>query len=202
MPSSGSVTAWIAGLKAGEATAAEPLWNRYFSRLVGLARRKLASTSQRLADDEDIALSAFKSLCQGAASGRFPELTDRDNLWPLPVVLTARKSVDLLRSEGRSKRGGNWKSVSEEFEQIASQEPTPEFAVLMNDYCDWLLAQLDPGPREVAVLKLDGCTNQEAASRLGCGIRTIERRLELIRRVWAEAVEREESLSTSREIAR
>ncbi|MEI8381400.1 MAG: ECF-type sigma factor [Planctomycetota bacterium] len=202
MPPSGSVTAWIAGLKAGKATAAEPLWNRYFARLVGLARRKLATASQRLADDEDVALSAFKSLCQGAAEGRFPQLTDRDNLWPLLVVLTARKSVDLLRSEGRSKRGGDWKSVSEEIERIASHEPTPEFAVLMNDYCDWLLSQLDPGPREVALLKLDGCTNQEAASRLGCGIRTIERRLELIRRVWAEIVEQDEAHSLSRETAR
>lgn len=191
MPASGSVTAWIVSLKAGEAAAAEPLWERYFARLVGLARRKLSATSQRLADEEDVALSAFKSLCQGAVEGRFPRLTDRDDLWPLLVVLTARKSIDVLRSEGRAKRGGPQKSTADEILHVVSQEPTPEFASQMNDYCEWLLSQLDPGPREVALLKLDGFTNQEAAEKLGCGVRTIERRLELIRRVWAEATKSE-----------
>ena len=209
MPTSGSVTAWIVSLKAGEAAAAEPLWERYFARLVGLARRKLSASSQRLADEEDVALSAFKSLCQGAVAGRFPRLTDRDDLWPLLVVLTARKSVDLLRSEGRAKRGGAHDqseraarvTTADELQSAVSQEPTPEFAALMNDYCDWLLSQLDPGPREVALLKLEGCTNQETAERLGCGIRTVERRLELIRRVWAEAAEREADESTTRDAA-
>jgi DNA-directed RNA polymerase specialized sigma24 family protein len=85
------------------------------------------------------------------------------------------------------KRGGAQKTTADEILLVVSQEPTPEFALQMNDYCEWLLSQLDPGPREVALLKLDGFTNQEAAEKLGCGVRTIERRLELIRRVWAEA---------------
>jgi hypothetical protein len=38
-PSSGSVTHWLGLLKAGDSAAAQPLWQRYFRRLVGLARR-------------------------------------------------------------------------------------------------------------------------------------------------------------------
>lgn len=190
--SSGSVTAWIVSLKAGDASAAEPLWERYFARLVGLARRKLASSPQRLADEEDIALSAFKSLCRGASEGRFPRLSDRDDLWPLLVVLASHKAVDVLRSEGRAKRGGGSQVSADDVQAVLSQEPTPEFAALMNDYCDWLLSQLEPGPRSVALLKLEGCTNEEVATRLNCGIRTVERRLELIRRVWSDAAEQDE----------
>lgn len=190
--SSGSVTAWIVSLKAGDASAAEPLWERYFARLVGLARRKLASSPQRLADEEDIALSAFKSLCRGASEGRFPRLSDRDDLWPLLVVLASHKAVDVLRSEGRAKRGGGSQVSADDVQAVLSEEPTPEFAALMNDYCDWLLSQLEPGPRSVALLKLEGCTNEEVATRLNCGIRTVERRLELIRRVWSDAAEQDE----------
>jgi hypothetical protein len=40
MSSSGSVTNWLARLKAGDPAAARPLWERYFHRLVGLARRR------------------------------------------------------------------------------------------------------------------------------------------------------------------
>ena len=74
MNSDGSVTQWISRLKGGEASAAGQLWRAYFPRLVGLARRKLGPRARRLADEEDVALSAFKSLCLGAAGGRFPQL--------------------------------------------------------------------------------------------------------------------------------
>ena len=34
----GSITGWIAGLKSGDPGAAQPLWERYFARMVDLAR--------------------------------------------------------------------------------------------------------------------------------------------------------------------
>ena len=43
MSSIGSVTQWLRMLQAGDQAAARPLWERYFRRLVGLARRKLRS---------------------------------------------------------------------------------------------------------------------------------------------------------------
>ena len=68
--SSGSVTHWIGQLKAGEHAAAQELWDRYFPRLVGLAHQMLQGTPPRAADEEDMALSAFASLCLGAERGR------------------------------------------------------------------------------------------------------------------------------------
>src|SRR5262245_60587 len=104
--SSTSVTQWIDRLKAGDPDAAQKLWERYFRRLVGLARKKLRSAPRRAADEEDVALSAFDSFCRNAEQGRFPQLLDRDSLWRLLVVFTARKSAHLRRDEGRQKRGG------------------------------------------------------------------------------------------------
>jgi hypothetical protein len=65
----GSVTRWIDDLKAGNAAAAQPLWERYFTRLVQLARAKLRATrhGSPVEDEEDAALSAFNSFCDGAA---------------------------------------------------------------------------------------------------------------------------------------
>jgi hypothetical protein len=70
MCSPGSVTAWISQLKAGEAAAAQPLWERHFRRLVALARRKLQATPCRAADEEDVALSAFDSFFRAAHRGQ------------------------------------------------------------------------------------------------------------------------------------
>src|SRR6516162_5109920 len=104
----GSVTRWIGGLKAGGDSAAQHLWERYFDRLVHLARARLRSARRAgaVADEEDAALSAFDSFCRGAAAGRFPRLADRDDLWRLLVTLTARKAAEQVRRERRLKRGG------------------------------------------------------------------------------------------------
>src|SRR5262245_51966189 len=99
MSSAGSVTGWLGDLQAGSPEAAQQLWQRYYGRLVGLARLKLRGAARRLADEEDIALSAFDSFCRGAEQGRFPRLDDRDNLWHLLVTLTSRKATNLLRHE-------------------------------------------------------------------------------------------------------
>jgi len=69
--------------------------------LVGLARTKLHGSPRRVADEEDVALSAFDSFCRNAAQGRFPQLFDRDGLWKLLVLLTARKAAHQRRDELR-----------------------------------------------------------------------------------------------------
>jgi DNA-directed RNA polymerase specialized sigma24 family protein len=188
MDTDGSITQCITDLKAGEASAAERLWQQYFQRLVGLARAKLGTRSRLVADEEDVALSAFKSLCLGAVRGRFPQLHDRGNLWPLLVVMTARKAQDLIRHESRKRRGGNRPNRAAPgdvgIEAVLSREPTPEFSAMVAENCVHLLDQLAPELRRIAQLRLDGYTNAEIAAQLNCALRTVERRLELIRQIW------------------
>src|SRR5437868_6100048 len=102
----GSVTRWIGGLKEGDPEAARRLWQRYFDDLVRLARARLRDAPRGAADEEDAALSAFDSLCRGAAAVRFPRLDDREDLWRVLVTITARKAADLIQHERRRKRGG------------------------------------------------------------------------------------------------
>ena len=77
----GSVTAWLDLLKTGDQEAAQQLWQRYFQSLVRLARSRLQARARAAADEEDVALSAFDTFCEGMAQGRFPDLADRDDLW-------------------------------------------------------------------------------------------------------------------------
>src|SRR3954471_4569539 len=104
----GSVTRWIGDLQGGGDSAAQHLWERYFHRLVHLARARLHATRRAgaIEDEEDAALSAFDSFCRGAAAGRLPRLADRDDLWRLLVVITVRKVLAQLQRQGARKRGG------------------------------------------------------------------------------------------------
>ena len=193
MSSEGSVTDWIGRLQAGDQAAARPLWERYFRRLVGLARRQLQGAPRGAADEEDVALSAFDSFCRAAVEGRFPRLADRDDLWRLLFALTLRKAHDLVRDQRRQKRGGSAPPgpphPPEEAnpEQLLGREPTPEFAAQVAEECQRLLGRLgDAELRSVALWKMEGYTNEEIAQKLGRSDRTVERKLRLIRQAWEE----------------
>jgi DNA-directed RNA polymerase specialized sigma24 family protein len=197
----GSVTRWIDELKGGDAAAAQPLWERYFTRLVQLARTRLRSTRRpgAVEDEEDAALSAFNSFCTGAARGRFPLLSDRDDLWRLLVVITARKAFAQVQRRTRQKRGGGHVVVESALpgagedgagaglDFLAGPEPTPEFAAMVAEEYRRLLEALDDESlRRVALDRMEGYTNDEIADRLGCARRTVARRLDLIRKIWSE----------------
>jgi len=199
MADSKSITIWLGQLRAGEDRAAALLWERYFLRLVGFARHKLGSAPKADSNEEDIALSAFKSLCVGIRNGRFPKLQDRDALWPLLVVITSRKACDQITRQRRLKRGGGFIQraghVGKEdeglspLELLASEEPTPESIVEMEEECAKLLGMLDETCQRIALLKLEGFSNEEISTQVGLAPRSIERKLAWIRTVWSKSHE-------------
>jgi DNA-directed RNA polymerase specialized sigma24 family protein len=191
----GSVTSWLGDLKAGDRDAAQKLWERYFGSLVRLAQARLRTAPRVVADEEDAALSAFDSFCTAVALGRFPRLDDRDDLWRILVTLTRRKAINQFQRERWQKRDValvasaaalDGAAVDRAFlDSLAGPEPSPDFAALVADEWRHRLESLrDDSLRRVALLRLEGFRNDEIAERLGCGRRTVARKLELIRRRW------------------
>jgi DNA-directed RNA polymerase specialized sigma24 family protein len=200
MPSPGSVTVWITRLKAGDRAAVQPLWDAYFRRLVGLARKKLRHTRRRVEDEEDVALAAFDSFCRGAAAGRFPRLGDRQDLWPLLIRITERKAYDAALHEHRQKRGGGRVRGGSAFldfsggeasaggiDRVVGNEPTPEFAAQLAEEFRRLLELLaDPELQNIVVWKMEGYSNTEIAKKLGCVPDTVGRKLKVVRAIWSK----------------
>jgi DNA-directed RNA polymerase specialized sigma24 family protein len=198
----GSITHWLGDLREGDLAAAQPIWERYFGKLVNLARNKLQRHPRGEADEEDAALSAFNSFCAGVADGRFPRLSDREDLWRILMTITVRKAYAQIQRQKRLKRGGG--HIVEEavlrkpgegspaapafapgLDFIAGSEPTPEFAAIVAEEYQRLLDALDDdGLRQVAISRMEGYTCDEIAAQLGCARRTVARRLDLIRRTW------------------
>lgn len=199
MSAGDSVSRWIDELKAGQEAAATRLWNHFYGRLIGLACRKLGAAPRRAADEEDVVASAFETFFRRAKQGQFPRLHDRDDLWQLLVKITERKALNQLRDQARQKRGGgklrgesafidkNASTAGPGINRVAGPEPTPEFAAVVAEGFQRLLDLLgDDQLRELALLKLEGYTNQELVERTGRSLPTIERRLRLIRDKWKE----------------
>jgi len=198
MSPTGSVTQWLSELRLGSNEAAEAaIWDRYFQRLAALARQRLRAGSARAADEEDVVLTALDSFFRGARQGRFPLLSDRTSLWPLLVKITARKACNQLKHERAARRGGGrvrgesvWVDPADRdyggIHDIVDEQPTPQFAAEVTESCRRLLDALaDASLREIAGMKLAGYTNSEIANELAVVERTVERKLERIRRIWA-----------------
>ena len=191
MPEHQSVTWWIDNLKDGNEAAAESLWQRYFQRMAALARQRLGEGQRRVQDENDIAISVFKSLCERAERGDLAGLAGRDELWRLLATVTLRKVAGLVRDAGRQKRGGGLvrgDSVYAEaggLDDVAGTEPTPEFLHQLADEHRRLLDALDDDTlRSIALWKMEGWTGQEIAGKLGITRRSIERKVERIRELW------------------
>jgi RNA polymerase sigma factor (sigma-70 family) len=196
MSSSPSVTAWIGQVKAGDREAAQKLWERYFARLVRLARARLPTGRRRGDDEEDVALSALDSFLRAAEHGRFPNLHSRDSLWALLVTITVRKALKVARRQKRIREVGESAlgvdrddpDCRPDWKEILGREPTPEFACQMAERCRSLLDALSPELRSVALWKMEGYTNAEIAERLGCVVGTVERKLRVIRTIWEKEI--------------
>ena len=196
------VTCWLRQLEAGDEDAARLLWERYYRELVELARARFGTTPRRVADEEDVALSVLRCLYEGAARGQFAELVNRGELWQLLAAITGRKVIDQQRRLNQQKRGGGrvrGDSVvhgndddrsSVGFDQFRGDAATPEVLAIAAEEFQRLMALLDDDRlRQIVQCKLEGHTNEEIGQRLGLACRSIERKLQRIRQIWATELE-------------
>jgi DNA-directed RNA polymerase specialized sigma24 family protein len=199
MDSAHSVTRWLEQLKQGDRQAIQPLWARYFTRLVQLARTRFPRTSTTgAASAEDVALEAFASFCRRAEADGFSRLFDRDDLWQILVVLAFRKRCNQIQHERRKRRqpAGGRVYVASALEQddgeagallrnMLDREPEPAVVVQAAEECRRLLTLLeDDQLRQIAQWKVEGFSNEEIATKVGRAVPTVERKLARIRRLW------------------
>ncbi len=183
-PADGSITCLLELLRERDDSAALQLWERFVPRLLGLARRVLASHPRLNGYEQDVVQSVFASFFQRLHRGQF-YFGERDDVWNLLAVMTVRKARMAIRRENAEKRGGG-QIVNEAgpstspLEAVAAAQLGPEFDL----HAEELLAGLPEELRTVAVLRLMGHTNPEIAQQLDWTVRKVERKLQLIRLTW------------------
>lgn len=183
-----SVTLSVQQLAEGDDAAAGLLWDRFFPRLVTFARSRAKNLPSGVIDEEDIALSAFKSVCLGVRDGKFPRLNDREGLWKLLLTIAARKTADKVAFELRDKRNARRTQPLEpgdELRLLLREEPTAETQAEFSDLLESLLDRLQHADlKQVALLKLENYSNAEIAQHISKSLATVERKLRTIRTIW------------------
>jgi DNA-directed RNA polymerase specialized sigma24 family protein len=186
MSAPSSIIQWLRRLETGDRHAAGPLWDRYFDRLVRLARRQLQNAPRRAADEEDVALSVLDSFCRRAVDHGFEQVQSRAGLWQLLEQITAHKVIDHVRREQARKRGGTEPPLSDaHLEEVMAADPSPDLVVEFAEECRHLLAVLPSDElRRIARLRMDGWEVKDIAVEIGCSPPTVYRKIDLIRETW------------------
>jgi DNA-directed RNA polymerase specialized sigma24 family protein len=191
-PDEAAVTRWLTELRQGDEAAAGRLWDHLYRRLLLLAEREMARKAPKGFDGEDVALSAFHTLCQSLQQGRYGDVENRYELWQLLMVITINKARRRVRDENRLRRGGGLTrrdDAGEFLGSLVTPEPDPQAVSMAREECQRLIESL--GSRDlqmVVLLKAEGCTDEQVAESLGCTRRTVQRRLTLIRDLWVEEI--------------
>lgn len=191
----GTITAHIVGMKEGDEESVRELWAHCFASVARIARNQMSGTARRMTDEEDVAASVFESLYFSTVQGKFPDLSNRESLWRLVVVMTRRKVADYVNREKAQKRGGGKvrgdsvgppDSSGGAFDQFVSETPSPESVAMVEEETTRLLDLLPSEEhRQIALCRLEGNSVSETAEMLKLTVRTVERRLQQIRAIWA-----------------
>jgi RNA polymerase sigma factor (sigma-70 family) len=204
LSSTGSVTQLIDLLRIGSTDASDEalrqIWERYLPRLLTLARRQLDRRIRVLHDEEDVVQSMGRSFFRRLRRGDF-DVADRDSLWALLVTITLNKARNAADRHFAAKRDirriqplpppdESGSDAPHEAFALKEADPTPAEALALNEALEqWLRNLPEPELRQVALMKLEGYTNREIAEARQYGERTVERKLNLIRKRLGAATE-------------
>ncbi len=173
----------IRGLRDGDPQVAEEFWARYGAALQKVADSRLPAGLRHRVGPEDVVQSVCRTFLRRAKEGQF-QLGDSRSTWGLLCAITLTKVQEQARFHLRKKRGVQLESEDvfssapgASVARPADPGPTPDEAVEFADHFQHLLASLSAEERQIVELKLEDCTNDDVARKLGCSERTVRRLL-------------------------
>ncbi len=177
------------GSDAEREAAATAIVRRYFAQLVDLVGQRISPRLKGRVDPEDLAQATFHSFCLRLANGQF-QLDDREDFWQLLVCIALNKTRKLATAQMTQKRDarrdrGLTADDGTLIDVLDHRTPTPDDAAIMAEEMVRLLGELPADIRPIAVWKFEGFTHEEIAAKLGYTLRTVERKVRLIRDRWA-----------------
>lgn len=196
---------WLNRAAEGDEEAIEQLWKFFYPRLKAAVRRAIESVPRLVGEESDLTSKALHGfLCKMLRSPDI-DLTDVNGVWKLLRVVTMRHINDVAKNRFSQKRGGLVSTTSLDQSVFGAQKldetdsdgsvfseelrdpnaSDPSQSVLFDDFVEHLLSQLDDEKtRYIVLLRLGGYNNGEIAELMKISIRTIQRRIEEIGKVW------------------
>jgi DNA-directed RNA polymerase specialized sigma24 family protein len=190
-----SVIRWLEGLKAEDELdeVAQQLWKRHFDRLVRLARAAFRTVAWGAAEEQDEVARAVENICRAATQSTLPGISDPDDLWRLVLTMTSQRVIDIKKRGARAQTdpggirfdGGSSADGAGCIVQTIVADPVVEYAGrTITEYRRLLELLGDEALCIIVLMKFEGYRNDQIATSLGTSLRSVERKLGVIRKRW------------------
>lgn len=176
--------------RAGNDAAATELFNRYVTRLLAVARKRIGERMNSRLDPEDVVQSVFRSFFARLKNNEY-RFDDDDDLSKLLVRITLHKTLRQIAHHRAARRDPNQEALQRDVSRneilhLLADDPTPETVVAFVDQLDHFLARLSPEDQQILVLRLQGNSTEEIAQQLDTYDRKVRRVLERVRALAQE----------------
>jgi RNA polymerase sigma factor (sigma-70 family) len=161
----------IEAVQAGEAQAAEHLFERYYFRLIELARRQMGWRLRSTVGSSDLVQSVLLSVFELIREERVQVPPD-GALWPLLVRISLNKIRNQAKFWRRGRRDQERVSSVTELE-LVQKEPSPEDVAMLNETIKELFGQFSERRQAVLSLLLQDYGVAEVAKQIGVSERTV-----------------------------
>lgn len=159
------------------------------NRLIAVANRILKNSACRIATGETVAVDTFVDFFERSPD-EFRRLVNRNDLWKILSLIAERRAIDEIRRETREKRGGKQSVMNEDSRGMSifpSDTCPPDVELILLETFEARLKDLnDPVLRHIALEKMNEIKNEDIAHSLKISIRSVERKLSLIRKKWTQ----------------
>ena len=163
--------ALLSAYRKGNKEAEEKLFQRYYSRLIYLARGKMGAKLKALEGASDIVQSVMRSFF-GRAREKQIDVEPEENLWPLLVKITVNKIRNRAKRYGTQKRDPDRVQLLEVIDPL-ERGPSPDHVIMMKDEREHLLEQFSGRRRRILEMILEGFGVKEIAEQLDTTERTV-----------------------------
>jgi RNA polymerase sigma factor (sigma-70 family) len=168
-------------LSAGDRTAAEWFFRKYEPFLRMIVRRQLTDTMRVKFDSSDIVQSAFADVWDGLRRGKWT-FHHADQFKAFLVKVTRNRLVDCLR-RNRNKLANECPLLESEPASIDSSGSDSAIDILSaKELWERILAACPEDRRDIVLLKGQGLSSVEIASRVGMHESSVRRILDDVRR--------------------
>lgn len=171
---------WLRRVLTSEPGFERELVDRYWRRLMELARRQLPPRLQQRVDPEDVVQSVYRSFFRRLGDSEF-EFGETHDVWRLLAAMTYRKANMAARFHLQQRRDVRRETPLIESSStdagpiVADVAPGPDDVASLFDFLENVLSQLQSYQRDVLTLRLEGHTVEEIAERIGRSQSTVFR---------------------------
>jgi len=153
--------------------------DQYRARLCRLVECEMNRRFRRKEDPEDVVQSAFRTFYRRNALGEF-HVDSSVDLWRLLETITRHKLLKHVEKHDAAKRNPKREEYPDG-DELRGRGPTPEEAAMAADLLESALAGLDETYVKVLHMRLQNCTEEEIAAKLGCTRSFVRTKLDRIR---------------------